>query len=218
MTRIHATLLILAIPACLPGDGTDDLGGQSGEENIVCGPVATTELADDEASVLGFGRTEIAAFAEGDHGATLSYDEGGSSPLTLSVSLGSARYHDMDWVDDGTGAEVSPATEMACADIVEIDASVGFSTEDGAFAEAWTTTLDAAEASSASFWVDLDLDALSGSFSYAGAADFDDMQTYAWGSLDASGTTGAVQAIGTTVEDTGPDGTVSGTQLTLATW
>lgn len=214
----RATLFIITLSSACIVEPLPDDGGQSGEESVSCGPTATTELADDEASVLGFGRTEIAAFAEGAHSATLTYVAGGSAPLELDITLGSARYHDMEWVDDGTGAEATPATEMGCADLVEVDATVLFTSEDGAFAETWETTLDAAEASSASFWMDLDLDALAGSFVYVPDTAYDEVNATVLGFVDSAGTTGSIDGQGTSSTGSGPDDTVSATNLPMASW
>lgn len=217
MTRIQILTAILITAGCTTGGFPDD-GGQSGEETITCGAVDSLELADDEASALGFGRAEVAALTEGTHAGTLSYQAGGSSDLTLAVTLGSARWLDMEWVDSGTGELAEPATDMGCADLVEVDATIAFQTADGAFDETWDTALDAPMASEADFWMDLDLAALGGSFTYTPDDDYDAVTTYVQGSFDDSGAHGAIEGQGEQSEGSGDDGTVSATNLELASW
>lgn len=209
---IFTTLCAACTVADLPADG-----GQSGEESIFCGAVSSTALADDEASVLGFGRAEIDALAGGAHAGSLAYEAGGSSPLSLTVTLGGAVFQDMEWVDD-SGAEATPTTEMACADLVSVEATVVFSTEDGAFAESWDTDVEAAMAESASFWVDLDLDALGGSFTYTPDAAYDEVNAWADATFDSGGAHGEIAGQGVQSTGDGPDDTVSATSLAIASW
>lgn len=217
MRRIHGLVTILLSMGCTTGGFPDD-GGQSGEETITCGAVDSVDLADDETSALGFGRAEVAALTEGTHAGTLSYQAGGSSDLTLDLTLGAARWLDMEWVDSGTGERSETAMEMDCADVVEVDASVVFQTADGAFDELWDTELDAPMAEQADFWVDLDLDALGGSFVYTPDEDYDAITAYVQGSFDSSGAHGSIEGQGEQSEGSGDDGTVSATNLPMASW
>lgn len=216
MTRL---MMLLFLVGCNVG-GKDSMGGQSGEEGAgaFCGPIATTELADDETSVLGFGRTEVATISEGVHSGTLTYADGTTTPLTVTVTLGAARYHDMDWVSDDSGTLATPATEMGCADVVEVDATIEFVTEDGAFVETWDTTLQASSPDSASFYVDLDLDALGGSFVLVTDETYDAVDADAMGSFDTSGAHGELSGMGEKSYGTGPDGAVSATNIPIASW
>lgn len=217
MTRkMSALCLLFVASACDPTNPLD--GGQSGEEGIVCGPVSSVDLADDEASSLGFGRSEVAAVSEGSHAGSLSYDGGGSAGLTVDVTLGDARFLDMEWLDDGSGELATPTTEMGCADLVEVDASILFSSDDGAFDEMWDASLRSAEAGFVSFTQDIDLDALTGTYTYTPTDDYESLQVWVDGAFDSTGSHGALSAIGTQTEGSGDDGTVSGTNLQLATW
>lgn len=193
-------------------------GGQSGEETIVCAPVATTELGEDEASVLGFGRADVVGIAGGDHAATLTWAAGGDTPMTLSLALGSARYHDREWVNDGTGELASMAMELDCPDIVEVDADGGLVTDDGAFDEGFETKVQASSASDASFYAGLDLAALGGTFVLEGAEDYDEVTAAITGLFVAGVSTGSIDGQGTKTEGSGPDGTVSATNLPIASW
>ena len=216
MTRTITTISLLSLAiGCepLPYDG-----GQSGEESITCAPISSVDLAADEASALGFGRTEVVDLAEGAHSGTLTYAAGGSAGLTLDVTAGDARFLDMDWVDSGTGELATPATEIGCADLVEVDATVVFSTDDGAFDETWDTALQAASVDSSSFWMDLDLLALGGSFTYTPDADYDEVSAWASGTFDATGAHGVVEGQGTASTGTDPDDSVSATSLQMAQW
>jgi len=217
MTRTHGLAALLITMGCTTGGFPDD-GGQSGEETITCGAIDSVDLADDEPSALGFGRTEIALLTEGTHAATLSYQAGGSTDLTLDVTLGAARWLDMEWVDSGTGERAEATAEIGCADVVEVDATLAFHTADGAFDELWDTPLDAPMASEADFWMDLDLDALGGSFAYSPDEDYDAVTAYALGSFDDSGAHGSIEGQGEKSEGSGDDGTVSATNLPMASW
>lgn len=217
MTRNTLALSLLFVSVgCVDVDPFD--GGQSGEEGLQCGALASTDLAADEASVLGFGRAEVAALAEGAHTGTLTYADGGSTGLTVEITLGDARYLDMDWIDDGTGELATPAMDMGCADVVEVDAAVDFISEDGAFAESWDTALQAPLADSASFWADLDLEALGGAYVYTPDAAYEEITAYVSGTFDPSGAHGEINGQGTQSEGSGDDGTVSATNLPIATW
>jgi hypothetical protein len=169
-------------------------------------------------SALGFGRSELAALAEGTQLATLSYQDGGSTDLTLDLTLGSARWLDMEWVDSGSGELATPTTDMACADLVEVDATIGFQTADGAFDEVWDSALDAATPGEADFWVDLDLGALGGTYTYTPDEDYDAVTAYVQGSFDDSGPHGTIEGQGEKSEGSGDDGTVSATNLPMASW
>lgn len=217
MTRqMFACSLIFFASACGPTDPFD--GGQSGEEGIVCGPVSSVDLGADEVSSLGFGRAEVAALAEGSHAGTLRYEGGGSAALTVDVTLGDARFLDMEWVDDGTGELATPATEIGCADLVEVDATVLFITDDGAFDETWDAPVQAADAAFATFYSELDLEALTGTYVYTPPDDYEALQVWVDGTFDSTGAHGEIAAIGTATEGSGDDGTVSGTSLSLASW
>lgn len=204
-----------AVAACEPGTDLPFDGGQSGEEGIGCTAVDSAELAEDEASVLGFGRSEIALLAEGSHAATLRYADGGSTALTLDLALGAARWLDMEMVSDGS-EEVS--IEIGCADLVEVDAVLSFSTEDGAFAESWETSLRSPDGAVADLWVDLDLDALSGDYVYTPDAPYEEVVAWVAGTFDSAGNSGEIAGQGIQSEGSGDDGTVSATSLQMASW
>lgn len=209
------SLLGLVLTGCtnLFGDG-----GQSGEELIRCGSVASAPLADDEASALGFSKADIAALVDGDHDAVLAWEAGGTTPLALSVTLGAASFEDMEWIDDNTGDLAEQAMELGCADVVQIEAAVTFATDDGAFDESWDTSVSAALADSASFWVDLNLAALGGTFVMPDADAYETVDAFVNGTFDNTGAHGEISGQGTQTEGDGPDGTASATSLPVATW
>lgn len=213
MTRSITLASLCIFSACVPVDDPWG-GGQSGEEAVTCSDVESVPLGDDEVSELGFGKAEIAALAEGEHARTLVYADGSSAALTMTVALGDARWLDMEYVSDGSGIE--PA--MECANQVEVDATITFVTDDGAFMETWETSLLASQSDSASFSVSLDLDALGGDFVYTPDADYDEIQAWVEGTFDSTGAWGEIVGYGIKSEGSGDDGVTSATRLSMATW
>ena len=191
-------------------------GGQSGEEDIGCLPVSDTELADGEDSVLGFGGAELTSLANGGHDATLSWETGEETALALDVSfIGPARFLDLEWQDsDGDLAETQ---EDACADVVARRATVVVSTADGALNELFTLDLTASSADRADFYVPLDLENLEGTLVIDPGA-FDGVTAWVNGSFETSGTTGVIEAQGTSSTGEGDDDTTSATSIPVASW
>jgi hypothetical protein len=163
------------------GGGGNDLGtgGSAGADGGLTGETglcteATTELALDETSPLGFSADDVLAFAAGEHEAALEYDPGSSDNFTLSVGddttltltvepTGSATFVDSapESFDSG-GLMIDIGSD--CPDRIAIDVVVTISTADGAFAEQLPGVLNAEGPTSAELTVPLDLDALDGTF------------------------------------------------------
>lgn len=212
--------LVFALSFLTGCQGIFGNGGQSGEDTITCAAVATTNLASGEDSVLGFGGDAVRGLADGVHDGVLTYDDGSTTPVHVTVSnLSGDRFEHRDWVDPGgdTGG-FETMTDMACADQVAVDAHVAFATDDGAFDEGWDTTLTAVMADAASFYANLDLAALGGSFVFPNAAQFDSVSASMNGTFDSTGSHGSIDGQGTNTSGDGPDGTASATMVPLASW
>ncbi|MEQ1507007.1 MAG: hypothetical protein ABMB14_32565 [Myxococcota bacterium] len=189
--------------------GSDPLdGGQFGEESGARCEVATrTPLGRDEASALGFSPADVLAYAEGTHAATLAYTAGGSTGLTVEVAqTGALEYLEQHVVsgDGGGGAQTEAA--LFCPNVVSLGVTLGFATDDGAFAESWEVALLAEAADRVTLYQDLD--AVAGTFDVWDHApdpnDFDDATAWLELALDAAGATGIVHGQGS-----GTDGDVA---------
>lgn len=195
-------------------------GGQSGEDTITCGAIATTDLAAGENSTLGFGGDAVRALADGVHDGVLAWDGGGTTPVHVTVSnLHGNRFEDMEWVDangDTGGAELM--SDLDCLDQVAVDAHVALVTDDGAFDEGFDTTLVAGDATVTSFYAPLDVTALGGTFVFPNADSFDSVSAVVNGTFDADGSHGSIDGQGTNTSGDGPDGTASATMVPIATW
>ena len=219
-TRLASLVLLVAstaLSAC--SDPETSAGGQIGGEAAQCKAVTTTPLPMDQASVLGFSGADVMALAGGDHTATLTWAKGGTTDVTVSVATTApeARYLDMEYVDDGSGIE--PA--IGCADVVEVDVTFGFTTADGAFAESWASKIQAPSATEASFYRELDLGGLAGSYAVTEVdpAAFDEVRAFLDATFDATGAHGTVsgQAI-LNGDASDPDSTASAQMFDIASW
>jgi hypothetical protein len=209
--------LVLGLAACQLGPAGD--GGQQGEETSGCGVVASDVLEPGEDSVLGFGGDAISALAAGSHSGTLTWASGSTTGVTVDVGdLGEIRFEDMAWIDDN-GSGIEPADD--CPDQVAVDATIGLTTEDGAFAESFALPLTASTADEAGFWTELTLDALGGSYTVTEVdpADYDGVAAFVGGTFDESGSHGTIDGQATLDGDASdPEGVASAENFAIATW
>jgi hypothetical protein len=227
MFKTIASLLPLLLVAACSSSATGGGSGGPNEPNepddpketlVGCLPVTTTPIGLDEPTALGFTAADVLAIADGDHPASLAWDKGGSTGLAVSVTAdaASARYVVRDWQDNGSGM-AEPA--MDCADVIEIDAVTGFATDDGAFAESWTTVLSASESGLVLLGASVAPDAIAGSYEVTEVdpAQYDELTLFFDVAIAASGATGIVagQAVqGSNNPD--PDSSVSATRFSVA--
>lgn len=181
-----SALGLLSLSACDPlveKPADEDLGG--------C-VWTTTAVAMDEVTELGISANDLLALSEGERAETFTYAQGGTAALSLSVSsLGTAAVL--------TGEPIASETDVYydCPTTLSVDVTVGFSTDDGAFAESWDTALTttADTVSSAFFWVELDPDALGGSYDFSAditEPDYDERSLWASGQISAEGAWGEI--------------------------
>jgi hypothetical protein len=143
VTRSVPTLMaMLSLVGCLrepPGDG-----GQFGEESgSGCKATARAPLADDEVSPLGFAPEVLVELAVPSSG-ILRWVDGAETALELAPERdGPAEYVEYAWVDDGPSGGMEPMLDPWCPNRVELPYRVGFTTDDGAFAETFALRLGA---------------------------------------------------------------------------
>lgn len=223
--NIASLLPLLLVAACGSsatggGDGGGNKSPDDPQEALTgCLPVNTTPIGLDEPTPLGITAADVLALANGEHQGQLTWDKGGSTGLTVSVTAdaASARYVELDWQSDGSGAE--PA--MACGSVIEIDAAVGFATADGAFAESWATKLTAFEPSVVVAAASADPADIAGSYQVTEVdpAQYDELLVFFDVAFGASGTTGGVAGQGVQGSNSNdPDGSVSATRFSVASF
>lgn len=216
LDRFHLLAALVLVGCSVDGRNRPGDGGQFGEESgAACKPQTETPLAWDEVSAIGVTPQEALDLVDGDHAATLTWADATTTGLSVGVSgAANPRFIDYEWEDDGSGIE--PA--MTCGDTVAFDVSLTVATDDGALAESWSHTLEAATASDVTAWIDLD--ALSGSFDALdwADADYDEVWADLVVSFGAAGISGEIRGYGEKTEGSGPDGVVSLTLFDIATF
>ncbi|MDP2312190.1 MAG: hypothetical protein Q8P41_04740 [Pseudomonadota bacterium] len=210
------TLLALLVPlAGCPGDKVNE--GPSCES-------ASTELALDEVTVLGFSAADVLVNLAPHEDAVLTWADGTVTDLSLDFAPGAtARFIDLTEVPP-TGSGPTPAIAIVCDDYVEIDVGLGFATADGAFAEDLATLMGATAADTA--WIDepLDLEALAGTFDlvpFVDAEDWDELSASIRVDLAAGAPTSGVISGVASGEDECAEGdecTAWATQVPVGTW
>lgn len=210
--------LALLVGCGLPGPDN----GQSGEENVGCLAVETAEYGLADTTPLGFTGQQVVDLVAGAHPTTLTWASGTGTDLALDVTVDTTTvlWSDNEWQDDGSGMEASAEMAMDCPDTLSVDATLGFTTADGAFAEDWAVSFTAATADLAALWYELDLDGLAGSYAVTEVdpADYDRVRAFLDLSVDAAGPSGVLDG---QAEDDGdssdPDGVASASHFDIAT-
>ena len=184
------------------------------------------EVALDEVTALGFSAAEVAAYAEGEHVETLAWTRDGSTTgLTITVTLSgeTANYVDSEPADTEGDTGAMPVEYDMCADYLEIPVTVSVITEDGAFNESWSTTLQAAAAASASLYHEFDPLAMTGTYDITldnTEPDYDELRAFFDASFSAEGTQGAIsgQVSGSEDCEDGDDCSAWAGFLDIASW
>ncbi len=225
---ILPTLLLLGCHTVTPGiekptdygsnkdDDTGSGGGCTSTSTVVDGTVVTS---------LGFSAADLIAQVGGVTSQPLSWLAAEEDTLlTLDVAWTTGEVRFVDQESDGTGLGDTGGSN-ACGDWLEVDVNVGFSTDDGVFAESWPLTLQASGVDRSSFTQDLDAVTLTGTFDkwdYADpTADYASLGAAVGGVLAPGGGYGAVTLAGEGWEDPDcqHDGCVAWeSRETAATW
>lgn len=122
-----------------------------------------TDISADEETALGFSADDVLAALDETYGVNLDYFDGTSTDLTVSFVAGDDfRYVSSELVSSGDGAQ--PTIEIDCADRVEIDGQLIFTTADGVFDEVLDVTLSAVDAQIVSIYADLVSGSVGGSY------------------------------------------------------
>ncbi|WP_433936533.1 hypothetical protein AB3662_17815 [Sorangium cellulosum] len=203
------------------GEGNPQ-GGQIG--GVHAGEGACHEEAEaiavDAETALGFSAQDVVTALSGERSAPLTWAKGGSTTATLSlgeiVSASFVRSTTPPSSGSG-GAEMALAVD--CADHLQIEVPLAFSTEDGAFDETFTVKLRALQVSSASFTHRFDLDALQGTYEVTEVdpAEFREVIVYLNGNLSSTAVDGVISGVAETYPTSdGPDGSVSARMFNVA--
>lgn len=140
-----------------------------------------TALGADEVSALGFSPADVLADVPESENVGLVYADNSLSQLAVAFAADAAGawFVDSEAVYPDTGGP-QPAIAVICEDRVEIEGTLSFVSEDGAFAESLDAVLSAT-AESTSLHQELDLDALVGTFDivpFIQAEDYTDVSAW----------------------------------------
>ena len=190
------------------------------EAGAGCLPATTSSLGRSEASPLGFSADDVLSWAEIPYSFELVYADGTRTAATFSLTYdgGAIEHRDNEWMSTGGGAEPAPA--LGCADDLRIEVTVAFQTADGAFSESWPSAILATDASSVSFF--RELESTTGTFDasrYAPAGHaYDAVRAFLDVTLESGRITGTVSGQGEGTSGTGPDGTAFAEMFPIASW
>lgn len=207
----------LALGAC-----TGDKEGNTDVAELGC-TETPDELSIEEESPLGFAGRAITTIAGGDHTADLTYSTGDTTGLTLSVTYqdGDIRFIDSE-VESVPEGEEAPAIMPECPDRLEVDVRLEASTDDGALAETWESTLFAYEEQSINVYQELDPSALSGTLdvaSFVTATDYDTLTAWLSGVITVTDFSGEIAGQASGEEDcTGDDCAAWAENVSIATF
>ncbi|XYI02744.1 hypothetical protein ACMHYB_24535 [Sorangium sp. So ce1128] len=227
LSWVLAAVTGVGLLGCVDGTGGAPQGGQIGGVHGAEGGCdeEAEDIGADVASPLGFSARDVLSALSGERSAPLTWAKGGSTTATLSLGeLVSARFV-RSQVAEGGGPEGSgpgatePAIAVDCADHLQIDVPLAFSTEDGAFDESFAVTLRAAQVDAAGFLHKIDLEALQGSYEVTEVdpADFKEVIVYLSGTLSSSAVHGTISGSAESHPvGSGPDGSVSAQPFNVA--
>ena len=117
-----------------------------------CTLVGETPLALDGTAPNGGSVTYMVTEIVGDHQANMTWADGTGTRIGFEISdPTNARFLDYEVVADASGATV----EIACSDIVAVDASVLLTTNDGLLDESYPTATFTSEGGASTFTLDI---------------------------------------------------------------
>jgi hypothetical protein len=209
-------------------DGSDVQGGQTGEESVSCRSVARQELTPGETSPLGFSAEQLLADAAGEHQLALRWADGTTSALMLGVRLvgDAVEFAEREYREDPSGRESAggelgvPEIAIQCNDVLELPVALRFVTADAAFDESWSATLRAESLASARLFLELDLDALGGSYrvTQVDPTAFDNVRAFLSLEWREGIWTGSISGEAEMTAGPGNDGSVSARGFSVATF
>lgn len=160
---IDALTALIALGICA---GACSSGGQTGseqpeKESFGCLPASAEPVEPGQSSPIGVSAEDVLArFAAHEQG-ELQYASGERTGYRLVLEQSEpARFEEREWRSDGTGIE--PA--VSCEDALVVPVTIAFDTDDGAFAERWTSFVTASASGFTSLNARARLDELAGSY------------------------------------------------------
>ncbi|WP_437941786.1 hypothetical protein [Sorangium sp. So ce341] len=222
-----AAVMSVGLWGCGSGDGggpSDDAapGGQIGGVHVVEGGCdeEKEDIGADDVSPLGFSARDALSALSGERSTPLAWSKGGSTAATVAAGeLVAARFVRSTVADSGPGGAESTALAADCADHLQLDVPLAFSTEDGAFDESFAVTLRVPQVGEGRFFHRIDLDALQGSYEVTEVdpTEFREVFVDLSGALTGSAVSGTISGM---AEDhpigTGPEASVSAQPFSVA--
>ncbi|WP_437971279.1 hypothetical protein WMF04_19150 [Sorangium sp. So ce260] len=205
------------------GDGAGGpQGGQIGGVHVAEGACdeEKEDIGADDVSPLGFSAREALSAVSGERSAPLTWAKGGSTTVTVSVGeLAAARFVRSTVASGGPGGAEPALAAGDCADHLQIDVPLAFSTEDGAFDESFAVTLRIRQVGDVSFYHRIDLSALQGSYEVTEVdpAEFREVTVSLSGTLSSSAVSGEISGMAENHPiGSGPEGSVSAQPFDVA--
>lgn len=187
------------------------------EANLSSCEESRTALTRDEVSSLGFSVGSLLDTIAGQKAVPFTWEDGTSTTLHIEVVYpdGEMNFVNAEPVETG-GQEYADAAAAICDDYVEVGVALSFKTDDGAFDETWQLKVTSLEGTLGAFNVDIDPDALTGTYDYKylNPADYDEVIAYMSGQISAESSTGTLSEQGSKVDGE----TASATAVDAATW
>ncbi|WP_437819886.1 hypothetical protein [Sorangium sp. So ce1078] len=221
LSLAFAAATSVGLLGCGDGAGGGPQGGQIGGVQVAEGACdeEKEDIGADDVSPLGFSAREALSAASGERSAPLTWAKGGSTTVTVSVGeLAAARFV-RSTVASGEPGGAEPALAADCADHLQIDVPLAFSTEDGAFDESFAVTLRVPQVDDARFYHRIDLSALQGSYEVTEVdpAQFREVVVSLSGTLSSSAVSGTISGIAENHPvGSGPEGSVSAQPFDVA--
>lgn len=198
MRRLSSLFLLamFTVTACTPEDSTENLAG--------CQDISSTALSLDETSTLGFKASDLLAAVEKTYTDTLVWSDGSTTGLTLSIDYadGAIAFVDSEYQSADDGSEIYAPDMMMCPDRMDIAVNVTFKTDDGAFDESWSLTLNTTNGTEGALYEALALDGLKGTYAIRelDPADFDEVMAFISVKVSAEGSQGELYEQGSKVD------------------
>ena len=163
MNRSFLPLVALLV-AC--GGNNDDTGGlvqntkQTTEEGR-CDLLSETELTLDDPSEGGFNAAGVLLVLEGQANLILEYPDELTDGLEVTITYNGGAIF---WRERESSGAVTADLAADCFDALEIEVDLGFTSDDGNFAESWPVTLRARERELAFWRTTVDAEDLAGAW------------------------------------------------------
>lgn len=198
-------------PSEVAGTGSDAFASE------FCEVASSQMLGIDETSPLGFSGRDMLDLAEGVYRTTLSYENGETTGLRSVVNYtdGNVVFIDRRRTEDSAGPSA------ACPDSLEVTVEARIETDDGRFDEDFGAVLTALQPSENGYFVELNPDAMQGSFDFSEFDDgsYDRRRVFIDALFDSQGSNGRISGVGENDDDPdNPDDTASSRFVPIGNW